>query len=49
MAVFPIIFTVIMLVFLKFYPLGKERVDEISRIIKRMHAEKAKKMEEMTE
>ena len=49
MALFPIIFTVIMLVFLKFYPLGKERVDEISRIIKRMHAEKAKKMEEMTE
>jgi len=48
MAIFPLIFTAIMLIFLKFYPLGKERVDEISKKIEEMHAEKAKKLEKMT-
>jgi len=49
MAVFPVIFTAIMLVFLKFYPLGKERVAEINKEVEKIHAEKAKKLEEMTE
>ena len=48
MAVFPVIFTAIMLVFLKFYPLGKERVAEIGEKIEEMHAEKAKKLEKIT-
>jgi len=47
MAIFPLIFTAIMLVFLKFYPLGKERMDEISKKIEKMHAEKAEKLEKM--
>ena len=49
MAVFPIIFTAIMLVFLKFYPLGKERVDEIRKKIEKIHVEKANKLENMTD
>jgi len=47
MAVFPLIFTAILLVFLKFYPLSKERVNEISKKVEKMHAEKAKKLEKM--
>ena len=42
---FPVIFTVVLLVFLKFYPLGKERTDEVSKKIEKIHAEKAKKLE----
>lgn len=37
----------LILIFLKFYPLGKERVNEISGEIERFHAEKAEKMEKM--
>ena len=48
MTAFPLIFTAIMLVFLKFYPLGKKRVDEVDKEIEKMHAEKAKKLAEMT-
>jgi GPH family glycoside/pentoside/hexuronide:cation symporter len=47
MAIFTLIFTAIMLVFLKFYPLGKKKVDEVKKEIEKMHMEKAKKLEEM--
>ena len=49
MAIFPVIFTAMMLAFLKFYPLGKERVDEIGEKIEEMHVEKAKKLEKISE
>jgi GPH family glycoside/pentoside/hexuronide:cation symporter len=48
MVAFPATFTAIMLIFLKFYPLGKKKVDEIGKVIEKMHEEKAKKLEEMT-
>lgn len=48
LAGFPVIFTAIMLVFLKFYPLGKQRVDEIGEIIQKIHAEKAEKLEKIS-
>jgi GPH family glycoside/pentoside/hexuronide:cation symporter len=48
MAVFPLIFTGIMLVFLRFYPLGKERVEEIGRRLNKLHAEKEEKMAKRT-
>jgi len=46
---FMIFYTAILLTFLKYYPLGKEKVVEISKKVERIHAEKAKKLEKMTE
>jgi GPH family glycoside/pentoside/hexuronide:cation symporter len=47
MIAFPAIFTAVMLIFLYFYPLTKKRVDEMGKEIEKIHAEKAKKLEEM--
>jgi GPH family glycoside/pentoside/hexuronide:cation symporter len=47
MVAFPATFTAIMLIFLYFYPLTKKRVDEMGKVIEKMHMEKAKKLEEM--
>jgi GPH family glycoside/pentoside/hexuronide:cation symporter len=44
---FPVIFSVGLLIFLYFYPLGKKRVEEVGKVIEKMHVEKAKKLEEM--
>jgi Na+/melibiose symporter-like transporter len=44
---FPVTFTAIMLIFLYFYPLGKKRVEEVGKVIEKMHVEKAKKLEEI--
>jgi GPH family glycoside/pentoside/hexuronide:cation symporter len=49
MVVFPLCFTGIMLLFLRCYPLGKERVEEIGRKLKKLHAEKEKTMEKMSD
>jgi GPH family glycoside/pentoside/hexuronide:cation symporter len=38
------IFSIIMLIFLRMYPLGKDKASRISQEIQRLHAEKTKKM-----
>jgi GPH family glycoside/pentoside/hexuronide:cation symporter len=48
MAGLPIIFTIILLVFLGFYPLGKEKVAAIRKELEKTHAEKAEKLKKMT-
>ena len=45
---FMALYTAMLLIFLKYYPLGKEKVVEISKKIEEMHAEKAEKLEKMT-
>jgi len=46
---FTALYTAILLIFLKYYPLGKEKVIEISEKIEKMHAEKAEKLERLIE
>jgi Na+/melibiose symporter-like transporter len=36
-----------MLIFLYFYPLTKKKADEMSKVIEKIHAEKAEKLEEI--
>ena len=48
MAGLPIIFTIILLVFLGFYPLGKEKVAAIRKELEKIHAEKAEKLKKIT-
>jgi len=45
---FTALYTLILLLFLKYYPLGKEKVIEISKKIEKIHVEKAEKLEKMT-
>ena len=42
---FTALYTAILLIFLKYYPLGREKVIEISKKVEKIHAEKAKKLE----
>ena len=49
MAGLPIIFTAILLIFLRSYPLGKERVAEMRKEIEKIHAEKAEKLKNLTQ
>jgi len=44
LAVMPIIFTVILLVSLRFYPLGRDRVTAIRKDIEKIHTKKAEKL-----
>ena len=44
----PIIFTALLLIFLAFHPLGKERVAEIRNEVEKIHAGKAEKLRKMT-
>jgi GPH family glycoside/pentoside/hexuronide:cation symporter len=48
LAGFPIIFTILLLVFLAFYPLGTERVAAIRKDLKTIHAAKAETLKKTT-
>jgi GPH family glycoside/pentoside/hexuronide:cation symporter len=49
MAGLPLIFTLVLLIFLRFYPLGKKRVAIIRKEIEKIHAEKAEKLKKMSD